>query len=286
MPLPEKHSPVEHFQDTVKKALNPIITQYFKDVGPQDWDESLTDDRAHLRVACTHKDEDPLQLTLGRMQLFTELRQLNLAQLCLIPSSDPDIIEEDEKVANHPLIELFFAQDSSAAPEDRSVIQAEIKFRLMDFINEAKPGMEGKLFDEPDALVLARNIRQEMMVAGRGYRFNKGKLLHTYNDHKNGYRLKLYTSTENDAVETIKKTLAIRNHPYDDKKLKLHDVPKKTSENNPSGSRRVYGKTRKKARWRPTGNVYFRWATADVGLNRKIVLVDSTGHFLDALVRA
>lgn len=286
MSLPNKHSPVEHFQDTVKKAFNPIVKQYFKDVGPDDWDESLSDDRSHLRVACTHKDEDPLQLTLGRMQLFGELRQSNLSQLLLAPSYPFDVIEEDKRVSNHPLIELMFTQDFSSVPEERSVIQAVVRFRLMDFINEQKEGENGKLFDEPDALVLARKIRQEMIGGGKGYKFTKGKFLYTYLDEKNGYRFQLYTSTENEAVETIKKTLAIRNHHYDEKKLRLHDVRKRNSETKPSGSRRVYGKTRQKARWRPIANVYFRWATAEVGLEHKIVLVDSTGYFRDALVRA
>lgn len=286
MALPDNFSPTEQFQDTIRRAFNPIVRRYFRDVGPEDWDETLQDDRSHLRVACTHRENDSLALTQARMDLFRDLSGLDLREVLLLSRYDLDVEEDDELIENRPQVQLFFAQDSSAAPDGRSVIKAEVSFRLMNFLKERRDNMEGQLFEEADARTLARDIRAQMMNGYKPYTFTKGKFLYTYTHKKLGYRFRLFVGTEAEAIKTIKRVLDIRNHPYEERRLTLCNPVRRNSENNPPGTRRIYGKNRKQARWRPIANVKFRWAMAEVGLNRKVVLIDATGHFPDALIKA
>lgn len=276
MPLPQNFSPAEHLQDVVRRVFNPEVKEYFKDVGPADWDESLVSDRAHLRVACTHRDDDTIAMTQMRLQVFDQIRFGNWLQMFYPREQTPDVW--DTEVVDNPKVKLYFAQDSSAVPEGRSVIQAEYSFRLMD--------QTPSTIRETDALTLARQIRSEFAATHPTYTWTKGKVIVSYKDPSRGYRLRIYGSTEVEAEQLIRKILAIRNHPFEEDKLTPH-IPRRNSVNNPSGTELVYGKQRKKPRWRPTANVRFRWASLEIqGLPRDIMLVDTTGYFQDALVKA
>jgi len=71
-------SPTEHFQDSIRRVLNPRIRQHFKDVP---LDDDLSSDRGHLKLACLHKDKDSIVLTVGRLLFFTLLKLEQLASL-------------------------------------------------------------------------------------------------------------------------------------------------------------------------------------------------------------
>ncbi len=70
---------------------------------------------------------------------------------------------------------------------------------------------------------------------------------------------------------------------YNNEYLRVSE-PKRNSETNPTTSKLIYGKLRQDTRWRPTANVRFRYAVLNVhGMQNRIILVDRTNNYLDAL---
>ena len=248
---------------------NAEVYRFFKGI-----DESKTTTRKSLRDTCLIQANDSINDAKMRVQIFRDLVQ----QAHLKPDVYGVPMETyKETVDFRPQVWMWFTQDRAAVPEGKPHITAEISFRLMDetpaTINETK------------AKTIAENIAKEFVVAGNGYVFTKGKILLTYKDEALGYRLKVQASTELEGENVFKKVLGIQNHTYDSDKFTNH-TPKKNSVNNPVGTEKVYGKDVPKKRYRPTGNVRFRYAVLELcSLHRDIILVDTTGKYRDALVK-
>jgi hypothetical protein len=82
-------------------------------------------------------------------------------------------------------------------------------------------------------------------------------------------------STEADAVDVIKKMLQLTNTSYDEDRLSI-GTPKRNNFQR-SQKQLVYGKQVKIKRYRPTANVYFRYAYVEIpGKPKPVFLVDTT----------
>ena len=98
--------------------------------------------------------------------------------------------------------------------------------------------------------------------------------------------LSILALNETAGIEVIKKVVNLTESSYKEELLRVIE-PKRASETNPTGTNLVYGKQRKKKRWRPTGNVRFRYALLSLdGMQNRITLVDTTSKYLDALIWA
>ncbi len=275
MALPEEFNDVEHLQSVCRLVVNKMVREDFNDIGGDDWDKEISSARGSLRVACTHEDQDSLNMTVAR--LLTYYMVQGKASRLMPPMYAIPTEEYQESVAFKPQILLFFAQDSAAVPEGRNPVLARLHIRVSN---------ESNLSITPtDATNLARQIRDEFVIGGNGYAWDKGKNLCTYRDRDLGYNLKLYAISDEVAETVIKKILAIRNHTFDSDNF-TPSMPRRKSENNPTGTTLVYGKQVKKPRWRPTAKVRFRYASLHIhGLTQDVMLVDTTGKHRDALIR-
>jgi hypothetical protein len=275
MALPPEFNDIEHFQSVCRSVVNRQIRETFSDLGNETWIPDIGTSRGSLRVACEHKDSDPLTLSVGRLLLYDSVIK-NPALLAL--RGDGGSTDEYKlDTSKFPEIYLFFAQDSSAVPEGKSVIKAEYTVPWLDETLSSVSRFE--------ATTLANKIARLFAPSGSLYTFTKGKHIVSYVDKAFGHYLQIYATNELEGEGVIKKILDIQDITYDLKKQNLHS-PKRDSENNPVGTEDVYDKRIPKKRWRPTANVRFRYAK--LKFQNKIpaqMLVDSTGHFHDALVK-
>lgn len=273
MSLPEGFSEFEFLQDLMRKWQNKAVREEFQDLGGEDWNPDVTVSRGAIRHACTHKDSDTSEMLLMRNDLFfLYLRKARDYQQPVYGISK-DVY--DESVAYRPYISLFFSQDSAAAPEGFPVIQAEHKFTL---VSETESSIK-----ESDAHRLANNIKREFASTHPSYTWTKGKIQCIYIDKPRGYNLRIYANTQQEGEQLIRKIIGIQEHPFEDDNFR-EVIPKKNSVNNPSGTKLIYEKQRRKPRWRPNANVRFRFAGLHIhGLDRTVMLCDTTGSFPDAL---
>lgn len=276
MTLPKNFNHWEHLQDIIRREHNKIVARYFKDLGDINWEPNITTSRAKLRTACTIQDKDTAIQTQIRLYLFYEILgygKKRLGNFYGIPAKD-----FQESFATKPQVFLFFSQDKDSVPEDLGPVTAEISFRLHDETSES--------INEAKAKIIANGIKRELISGKKGIYFSKGKNIYSYQDKSLGYWLQIYATSQNEAEKVIKPVLGIRNHVYDADKLR-ESLPKRASLNIPRKTNIVYGKKKKERRWRPTARVRFRSAYLHVhGLDYNIPLIDTTGHWFDALVKA
>lgn len=275
MTLPLNFGHWEHLQDMIRRDHNKLVAHYFRDLG-KNWDPEISSNRGALRVACTIDDKDTAVMTQIRLYFFYEVLGYGKKRLGIFYGMPA--LDFQESFEGRPQVFLFFSQDKASVPDGLSPITAEISFRLMDETSES--------ITPAKALSLANKIKREMMEGDKEIYFNKGKYLINYNDRKNGLALRIYATSEPEGERIIKKILTIRDISFDASHFSV-STPKRNSENLPKGTHTVYGKSRKKRRWRPTARVRFRYAYLYVhGLNEPIPLFDVTGQWFDALVSA
>lgn len=275
MAIPPEFNEVEHLQSVIRRYINKQVREDFRDLGGDDWEPDVTTTRAAMRYALTHKDNDPLQITLGRMFLYYftygKARELQ-APVYGIP-----INTFHELFEFHPQIRLYFYEDFDLVEDGYKPVEAEITFRLMDEKNNT--------ITPAKAETLARKI-QTLFGRNRGFVWKKGRETWAYYDVRRGYRLRLLAFNETEAKKVIEQVLDIQGHIPD---WEAHLSVTKKERNFPiiPDTHFIYGKSRRKPRSRPVAYVRFRYAELKVwGLFNDITLVDLTGVRQKALIRA
>ena len=254
----------------VRKVHNREVNEWFRDIGENELLDNSTP-RKQAKKACLIQSKDSQNMTLIKMLTFRQLvQQTHLMTNCYgIP-----IDSYQESVKFRPQVHLFFRQDTAAVSGNRRPVEGQIGFRL---INETPASMT-----ETKARVLATKIKNELAI-NNGYIWKKGKLKCIYKDLDNGLNLSILSRAEADGIEVINKVINVVGVNYNSDYLRISE-PKRNSEPLPTTSRLVYGKLRPEPRWRPTANVRFRYAFLTVhGLHKRIILVDRSKTFLDAL---
>ena len=269
MPLPNNFSPAEHLQDILKKTLNREVREWFSDVGDENWQPDVTTPRASLRVACTHQENDTMDITILRM-LFFQMLVKGLLSDADIFSNMPFYsipIDTYQQVNRFmPQVTLFFCEDLQDVETGYRPIEAQVSFRLSGETNET--------ITEAKAQTLANKIRTEF-ATNNGYRWRKGRVKTAYRDPERGYNLFIYAYSESEARELISKVLDLQNHSIDNDKLVISSL----GQNPPivPSTKHIYGKSRRLPRIRPVGYVRFQWAEMHVwGIPNPITLVDRT----------
>lgn len=264
MPLPEPFSDVEHWQRVVRREYNDEIRDHFRDKfgDAGNWDAEIETTRGQMLQALLHQDSDPVQLTLGRMQLyqfvFTQRQQV------------PIFFDETKRPTNDftykPEIKLFFLQSRTGLPPKQAPSTGVITYRLM---NETSASLT-----EVEMRTRANKIKT-LFTQPSLFTWHKGKEKFTYVDKPNGYNFSLLTTTETEAKRIIEQVLDIENKTPDFDRLVHHDD--KATYSNITQTQFIYGKNRKVSRRRPTEDVKFRHASLKVdGIPLPIYIVDCT----------
>jgi hypothetical protein len=278
MPLPNNFSPAEHLQDILKKTLNREVREWFSDVGDENWQPDVTTPRASLRVACTHQENDTMDITILRMLFFQMLVKGLLSDADIfsnMPFYSMPIEAYQQTVKFLPQVILYFREDYEDVESGYKPIDAQIGFRIPNEVSES--------YTEAKAQALANKIRSEFAV-NNGYRWRKGRVKASYIDKEKGYQLIIAAYSEGEAREIINKVLDLQNDSIDNDCLTFSSLGGTPPIVPPS--KLIYGKSRRLPRTRPVGYVRFQWAELHLwGLQNPVVLVDRSKRRKTALVR-
>lgn len=262
MPLPEPFSDVEHWRRVVWREYNDEIREHFRDKfgDSNNWDAEIETTRGQMLQALLHQDSDPIQLTLGRMQLY----EFVFGKRQQIPIIFDETKRPTEDFTYKPELKLYFTQSRTEIPKDQAPATGEITYRL---INESSASLT------PLEVQARANKIKTLFTQPSLFVWHKGKERFTYVDKLNGYNFKLFVTTEAEAKRIIEQVLDIENKTPDFDRLVHHDDSATYS--NITQTKFIYGKSRKTSRRRPTENVKFRYASLKVdGIPRPIYIVD------------
>ncbi|MGB3208245.1 MAG: hypothetical protein WBB28_24945 [Crinalium sp.] len=283
MALPNAFSPVEHLQDVIRLTMNRAVKLEFSEFG-DNWEpdikgtsyvdadgnpDTVRFNRAHLRIACMHTEQDSLVLTLVRLFLFFFVLRAgkDLEQAIYgIPVTD-----FQSQFKFNPQIQLHFQEsDASAITNNRKPTRAQITIRFRDTsISKAE--------------VKALALKIKTIFATPRLVYKKGRKRFSYIDTFKGYNIKVFGDAVADVKDLVEKILQVQGDTPDWENLNTS-----TSEKNFSTPKyeTFAGRNIKLPIQRPLGDVKFAYATFQkYGMNQDIVLVDCVSRFRDALER-
>lgn len=275
MPEPDDFTPTEQFQDVNKRIANKIVREYFRDVVSLESDLDLTTPRQALLKACLHKEDDSLNLTIARNQLFNQYTTYARDQIPIVAGSLLD--EVDANITYKPKITLYFKEEDNDAEPGYRPVRMEASWRLVDETTQT--------ITKAKLIAIANKIKTSF-GSSNGYLFRKGRKIVAYNKLSQGYNFVLRARELSDGKDLIREILSINGHTLDDEILKLSVVDDESGAfpYNP-GTQNVLGKRRPKPRKRPMVNVRFRYAYATVnGWGKPVYLFSKNTYLPDALV--
>ncbi len=273
MPLPEDFNEWEHLQNTIRYAHNKAVRDFFSSQADNDIDSI----KGSAKHACLMKDNDTTAMTTLRMWLFWVVCRKMRDNF--EPYLGYRIAEEELDVKGKPLITCFFLQDQEDVEFGFRPVEGRLSVRLID--ENSKTITKAKLE------TLANRVNAQFGAAN-GHVWQKGKDIYSYVDKGLGHRHKVLAKNKSDAVTIIRKLLAITQDSYNSKLLRLNaaEDPNTAFPSNP-GTQVILGKTHKQARIRPVAKVRFAYAQIKIhGLPKPIILVDKSGYWAEAIIRA
>jgi len=272
--LPDHFSPSEHLQDLLKRYFNREVREWFSDLGGDEWEPDIGTTRGSLRVGCTHLDNDNLDMTILRIELFNFIRR----QKFEMPFLGIPLGQFQETRRYRPQIMLYFQEDVGDIEPGYSPVTGEVSFRLMDH--------NSSTINEAVANTFANRVKSNFLNGG-GYVWRKGKTMVSYTDKAKGYQLQLYSRSEAYGRELIERVLDVQNDTPDWSKCNVSENQSPTAAYPTIPELDyVYGKSRRMPRKRPMADCRFQFALLHVwGLPNPIVLADRSGLYAQALVR-
>jgi len=275
MAIPPEFNEVEHLQSTIRRYLNRQIREDFQDLGDETWEPEVGTTRGAMRHALTHKDNDPLPVTLSRMFLY--YFTYGKAQALQAPIYGIPSIEFQELFRFKPQVRLFFNEDYSLVEDGYESVKADISFRIM--------GEDERTITPAKAQTLANKINT-LFATGKGFTWKKGRETWAYYDDSRGYRLRLLAWNETEAKKVIEQVLDVQGHTPDWEAYLSRTTKNRAFPTIP-GMHFIYGKQRRKPRDRPIAYVRFRYAELKVwGMVHAVTLVDKTGTRRNPLIAA
>lgn len=253
---------VELFQSFMRRYVNKLVTNHFKDIDGND-DNSLTTGAARqvIKRVCLHKDSDPLNLTIGRLLIWwVEARGLFNDVIYGIPSTDFEISN-----TYYPQVKLHFREDKyEAATNTRRPARGEISFRWKetDYTTANINSLANKIVND-----FARPV----------FFYNRGREHWSYADKSKGYYFQMTVTSEAEAKKAIAQVIGVQDTDVPDweKYLRKHEDKKNY---NTQEIVKVEGKNIKKPKKRPVAKVSFAYAELFIpGTTKPKILVDLTG---------
>lgn len=272
MPLPADFSPLEHFQDTVRRLYNKEIRDHFSDLDPEEL--GLSTPRQSLKTACTHQDPDSLTATIGRMLLFDLVVSRKLAGGAAgLENSPPYTVNRRQK----PQVLLFFLEDLADVEPGYRQVEGRISIRIMDESVDS--------FSQAKAMALAQRVKTAF-GAGGGFVWKKGRNQASYSDWEKGYQLQLLISDKNEGRRIVEQVLDLQQQSPDWEFFNYseNESPSQAFPSLPP-TQIILGKSRRLARRRPRADVRFQYAVLKLaGLPNPIALYDRSGTYPEPLV--
>ena len=261
----------EHLQNVVRQVHNRIVRDEFNDIEP---DDDITTARGSLKAACLLKDDDSALMTIIRYWLFYV--DLKKAQDLAPALYSVPITTFQENIEFAPQVKLIFLEDAQDVEPGYAAVEGEISFRLRGETSESMTPTKAES--------LAHRIRGSL-ATGSGFVWRKGRIKVCYRDRNRGYDFRLLVTSETEGRRVVEQILDIQNHSPDWEYLSIAESRSDFPITPPS--RRIYGSQRRLPRKRPRADVRFRVAELHLwGLPNPVILVDATGHYRNALVRA
>lgn len=261
---------IERFQDFCRKYINRKVKEHFNDLGDERWQPNFNIDRHFTRWVCTHQDNDPLVLSVGRLLVyFFKIQGLLDEPIYSMPCTQ--LFNSVECI---PQIIINFQESvQSARDNNRSKhpLTAQHYIRVkQDFSSEAEVER------------IARRIRDAFATPVFG--FEKGRIKYTYFDKGRSYEFKILSISEVEAKKVIEKLLALDNATPDWNYL---SESRKYRDYSSVQYFTVNGKRYKKPQRRPLGKVSFISAELHVdGLPGNIHLLDLGGRSRNVVLSA
>lgn len=276
MAIPSDFNEVEHLQSVIRRYLNKQIREDFQDLGGENWEPSVTTTRAAMRHALTHKDNDPMQVTLGRMFLYYFTFE-KAASLQTPVYGIPTTFYQQEALTYIPQVTLHFIEDAEDVEPTYPPVYGEINFRLIgethETITESKLKMLG-------------NKAKTHFGANGGFVWRKGKVKCNYTDKQRGYFLQILSRNINEGKRVIEQVLDLQGHTPDWKYMNVREN-QEPSEAYPTipPTGRILGKSKRLPRRRPVADVRFTKIECHIyGLPAPKILYDRTRLSRVALV--
>lgn len=272
MPLPPNFAAPEHLQDTIKRTYNPEVREWFSDITTDDPDISTP--RRSLRTACTHFENDTMDMTLARMLLFDMVIKQRFMQAQ--GSSDRDLNYRVLR-RTRPQIKLYFLEDLDDVERGYEPVAGEIKIRIMDETSTTMTEIKAK--------AIGSRIKSLFGASG-GFVWRKGHELFSYTDWDKGYQIQLLARSDTEAKRVIEQVLDIQQHTPDWEYFNAskNGAPSQAFPTVPP-KEMILGKSRRLPRRRPVASVRFQHAALKLaGLPKPICVFDRSGRFPDALV--
>jgi hypothetical protein len=275
MPEPDNFSPVEQLQDANRKIANKIVREYFKDVTALEADLDLTTSRQALLKACLHREDDSINVTILRNQLFYNFTTFARDQQPLVTGNL--LNELSESNVYKPKITLFFREDDQNVEPGYQPVDMETSWRLTDETSQT--------ITKTKLTTIANKIKTRF-GSGNGYLFRKGRKIVSYRDKSKGYDFLIRSRSLEDGRELIRDILMMNGDSLETEFLKISEVSDELEAfpQNP-GTQVILGKRRSKPRKRPLVNVRFRYAYASIsGVTHPVYLYSRNWLIPDALV--
>lgn len=276
MPTPDNFSSTEQFQDATLKIVNKLVKERFKDVKSIDDNLQLTVPREALKKACIHKEDDSINLTIGRLLLFTNVCGFGLEQVWDLFGGEVE--RRLGGVRHRPQVKLFFRESDFDTDPSFLPLTSVVSFRLANETSES--------YTMAQAEALAKQI-ESTFAKPTLYKWRRGKELVTYKDLEAGYNFQIYAFNDTEAERVIKDCLALTRGKFDQTLFNKHNnkAPAQAYPTLPP-KKRVLGKMTQQPRERPVGNIAFRYAQLQIQNRIKpLTLVDTTWNFPNALRR-
>lgn len=275
MPIPDNFGSDEQFQDAVKRVVNKLVRERFKDINLPDDSVDTASARGALKTACTHLEKDSLVLTVGRLLLFTNICGFGLEQVWDLFGG-----EIERKIAGtkyYPQIKLFFRESEFEIDPDFLPLTATISFRL--------PSETTDSFTKAEAQSWANKINLQF-AKPTPYKWKKGKELYTYKDLMKGYNFQVYAFNLAEAKRVIRDVMSLKSDTLDETLLvKSGSTEPAQAYPTVPPKKRVLGELVQQPRNRAVGNVIFKYAQVSLtGRIKPFTLVDTTGEFSNALI--
>ncbi len=270
MPLPDGFNEFEHLQDMVRREHNKAVQAYFKNQANDD----ISTPKAALKHACLLKDSDTATMTLMRQWLFEVT--VGHMQAVQTPIYGVPVSVTQSTFKFIPQVKLYFkeSQVSEQVRQGFPPVVGEIAFRLTNKTSAT--------ITRSDAELLAREIKNEFATPIAIW--EKGKYVCTYFDNDKGYQIRAHVKSKTEGERIIKKVLAVRSHSFEADKFQFVDNDKIIDAI--PGTHRVYGRTVKKPRERPTADVKFRYAQLLIwGQHNAVNLVSVGGRHRSVIER-
>lgn len=173
-----------------------------------------------------------------------------------------------------PQIKLVFYQLRNETVNNRPRVHGEISYRVV--------GETEETFTPANARTRAERIKT-LFAQSELFIWQKGKIVATYLDKRNGYDFRLYVKNETEARRLITQVMTIESkQPSWDK---LHITESRATYPEDTATRRIYGEQHKLPRRRPREDIKFRYAELHLwGKAKPVTLVDTSGRRENPLI--